>query len=47
MHVPQHSELCSATYWCHHFFIKGKGDVGAVVLVVRLRIAFGLHRLLI
>lgn len=43
----QHSKPCSATYWCHHFFIKGKGDVGTVVQVVRIRIAFGLHRLLI
>lgn len=45
--APQHSERCSATYWCHHFFIKGEGDVGTVVLVVRIRIAFGLHGLLI
>lgn len=39
--------LRSATYWCHHFFIKGEGDVGTVVLVVRIRIAFGLHWLLV
>lgn len=47
MCVPQHIELRSATYWCHHFLIKGEGDVGTIILVIRIRIAFGLHRLLI
>lgn len=23
-----------ATYWGHHFFVEGEGDVGTVVLVV-------------
>lgn len=46
--IPQFTAnvLCGKP-WCHHFFIEGEGDVGTVVLVVRIRIAFGLHRLLV
>lgn len=41
------AQWAAATYRGHHFFVEGEGDVGTVVLVVGIWVAFGPHRLLV
>lgn len=41
------AQRAAVTHRGHHFFVKGEGDVGTVVLVVGIGVAFGPHRLLV
>lgn len=46
--IPQFTaNMFCGKAWGHHLFVKGEGDVGTVVLVVGIRVAFGPHRLLV